>query len=111
MYYQRRWRDTPRTDVTALISRFERRQLVGKVAALARSLADALDPLHRQLTANVRDRGSTRLSVLITLQTFPVASGAHPAANPLAVERTCSVGGRFRDDTGIREVFCRVFRL
>lgn len=40
-----------------------------------RSLADALDPLHRQLTANVRDRGSTRLSVLITLQTFPVRSG------------------------------------
>lgn len=57
----------------ALISRRpERRQLVGKVAP---SLA--LDPLRRQLTADIRDSGSTHLSVLIALQTFPVRSGAH----------------------------------
>lgn len=37
----------------------------------------ALDPLRRQLTVNLRDSGSTRLLVLIALQTFPVRSGAH----------------------------------
>lgn len=63
-------------DVAALISRPNRRQLAGKVA---HSLAGALDPLRRQLTADVRDPGSTHLSVLIALQTFPVRSGAQIA--------------------------------